>query len=318
MTQIPSYGEIISLVFPVLLILLIGVFVRAGSLINQSTTTHLPKLVIYLLYPCLLLDTTLSSNALKDFKNLFLAPLFGFLCVAIGVLLSYLLLKKAFKQETPHRAFAFTTGIFNFSYIPIPICIALFDTNTLAVLMTFCVGVELAIWSIGIFILTGKREEKAWKQFINPPLITLLIAIPIVITQTQEYIPQPLLTSIDLLGASSIPIGLLAIGATLYDLGKNTFNSIRIKPCIWSVILRCGVFPVLFISFALFFPVGNELQNVLLLQAAMPCGIFPIVIAKHYSSDSSLSFQIVVATTAFSLITAPAWLHFGIRLASNG
>lgn len=317
MTEIPSYLELLLLVAPVFLLILVGVFIRSLGLIDKITTSHLPKLVIYVLYPCLLLKTTLSSDSLENVRNIILAPVMGFLTVAIGIIASYLLLKKAFKQETAHRAFAFTTGTFNYGYIPLPLCLALFDSGTLAVLMAFCVGVEIAIWSIGIRILTGRAEDKPWKQFINPPLITLIIAIPILITSSQSYIPSPIMNTVDALAASAIPLGLLAIGATLVDLGKAALNTIRLKPCIWSIMMRCGILPVFFITLAVFVPLTRELQNVLLLQAAMPCAIFPIVICKHYSSDSSLSFQIVIATTLAGALTIPAWLHFGLNLISN-
>lgn len=305
------------MVAPVFLMILVGVIIRGSNLIDKITTTYLPKIVIYVLYPCLLLRTILSSNSLENPKNLLLAPVAGFLCISIGIALSYFLLKKGFKQETPHRAFAFTTGIFNYGYIPLPLCLGLFGENTLAVLMAFSVGVELAIWTVGILFLTGHAEGKWWKHILNPPLITLLIAIPIVMTGTTHIIPIPVYNTVSSIADSAIPIGLIAIGANLFDLGKSVFQNIRIKPCIWSILIRCGILPVLFISVAIFVPLTLEIQQVLIIQAAMPCGIFPIVICRHFSSDSSLSFQIVLATTIIGVITVPAWLHLGLNLIST-
>jgi predicted permease len=56
-----------------------------------------------------------------------------------------------------------------------------------------------------------------------------------------------------------------------------------------------------------------ELKRVILIQAAMPAGIMPIVLARHYGGETGVAIRIVLATTIASVITMPLWIHLGIR-----
>jgi malate permease and related proteins len=47
-------------------------------------------------------------------------------------------------------------------------------------------------------------------------------------------------------------------------------------------------------------------------QAAMPAGILPIVIAKHYGGRPITAVQVVLGSTAIGLFTVPLWLRVGL------
>ena len=65
--------------------------------------------------------------------------------------------------------------------------------------------------------------------------------------------------------------------------------------------------------FAAFVPgLSTELRQVIVVQAAMPAGIMPIVLARHYAGDSGVAIRIVLGTTLASVLTMPLWIHAGI------
>jgi predicted permease len=55
-----------------------------------------------------------------------------------------------------------------------------------------------------------------------------------------------------------------------------------------------------------------ELKRVLVIQAAMPSGVFPIVLARHYGGQPLTAVQIVLGTTALGILTIPLWLRVGL------
>jgi len=61
-------------------------------------------------------------------------------------------------------------------------------------------------------------------------------------------------------------------------------------------------------------PCSVELRQVIVVQAAMPCAMFPIILCKLYKGDTAMAVQIVIATTALSLLTIPYWISFGLRI----
>jgi predicted permease len=73
-----------------------------------------------------------------------------------------------------------------------------------------------------------------------------------------------------------------------------------------------------FLVFARFVPLTLELKRVLVIQAAMPAGMLPLVIARHYGGQPLTAAQIIVATTALGLVLIPLWLAFGLHWVGVG
>ena len=81
-----------------------------------------------------------------------------------------------------------------------------------------------------------------------------------------------------------------------------------------AVLLRIGVLPVLFLLLAKYLPASVELKRVIVLKAAMPAAVFPIVIARHYQGDPAIAMRMVIGTSVVGLMTIPLWIRFGMHL----
>jgi len=68
----------------------------------------------------------------------------------------------------------------------------------------------------------------------------------------------------------------------------------------------------LILAAAKWLPLSVELKRVLVVQAAMPAGVMPIIIARHYGGQPLTAVQIVLGTTILALITIPLWLRLGL------
>jgi predicted permease len=77
-------------------------------------------------------------------------------------------------------------------------------------------------------------------------------------------------------------------------------------------VVRLGIFPVLILAAAKWLPLSIELKRVLVVQAAMPAGLMPIIIARHYGGQPLTAVQIVLGTTVLALLTIPLWLKAGL------
>ena len=85
--------------------------------------------------------------------------------VAVGVGLARLFARVAGLQTKPEqRTFAFLTGLQNYAYLTIPLCFTLFDSGTTGVLFVHNVGTEIAMWTLGIAVLTGSGLSGGWKK----------------------------------------------------------------------------------------------------------------------------------------------------------
>jgi predicted permease len=50
----------------------------------------------------------------------------------------------------------------------------------------------------------------------------------------------------------------------------------------------------------------------MIVQAAMPAGVMPLVIAQHYGGRPLTAVQIVIGTTALGIFLIPLWLRLGL------
>lgn len=113
------------------------------------------------------------------------------------------------------------------------------------------------------------------------------------------------------LGSGAFPLALVVTGAIMIDMVHAERPSLRVA--LGGTILRLGVIPMIILSAAKFLPLALELKQVLIVQAAMPAAMSPLLIAKLYGGRPGIAAQIIVVTTAISLLTIPAVIAFGTR-----
>jgi predicted permease len=307
---------IFSALMPIFFIIFAGFIARRLGWLNQEADRSLMTVVINLLYPTFIFSLILGNDALRDPANIVLPPLVGLTSIVAGFGIIMLLARKLkIGDQRECRTFAFTTGIYNYGYFPIPIIALLFNRETMGVLLVYNVGVEIAMWTLGVgFILSANDPKPIWRRLLSGPVIAILIAVPMNWLRLDQHLPNFAFESINLLGQCAIPLGLLLIGATFADLAKGVHIFERRHVPIYAVIMRLGIFPIIFIFFALLFPFPPELKAVMVIQAAMPCGVFPIVLARQFNGSPEIALKVVLATTIVSIVTTPLWISFGLHL----
>ena len=312
--MVPGYWSLLALVLPVFAVIAAGAAARRAAWLKPEADESLLKLVVNLLYPCLIFDHVLGNEALRTPGNLLYGPLLGFASMAFGIVLAYAVARRAgFATGAGLRTFAFSVGIFNYGYMAIPLVEELFGRDTLGVLFVFNVGCEAAIWTVGILMLAGVSFRDGWRRVLNPPVYALGLAVVLNLSGGAEWLPQILRTSIRMIGQCAVPLGLLVIGATLveYLAAPRALVDRKVTPLACG--LRLGVIPLAMLGAAVWAPIPLELREVLVVQAAMPAGILPIVIAKHHGGRPLTAVQVVLGTTAVGLFVVPLWLTLGLR-----
>jgi len=179
-------------------------------------------------------------------------------------------------------------------------------------LFVFNLGVEVALWSVGIRTLTGGRAQPgAWKKMISPPVIAIVLGVVLNQLGGGTWMPQPIMKAFDFLGAASIPIALIITGALLAD--NTSWETLRsgIKTAVAAVALRNLALPLLFLLLAGWFTKPVELQNVLITQSAMPSAMAPLMLARYYQVNPIPALLVIVSTTLMCVVTTPIWITVG-------
>lgn len=307
--------QVLGAVLPVFGIIVVGFSLRKLEWLTTEADQSLLRVNINLLYPCLILDAALGNPALARLSNLLLAPVVGFGTVAAGMALGLAARKCCGLQNDARaaRTFAATLGIYNYSYVPVPLSILLFGAGTTGVLFVHNVGVETAMWTLGVMLFRGTGIGRDWRQIVSAPLVAILLALLFNATGLNTALPRPLLTGVHWLGQCAIPMALILVGAVVADHFSGLRSDWGWRVVVAAVVLRLGLLPLGFLLLAKFLPASLELKQVIVLEAAMPSAVFPIIMSRHYQGDPATALRVVLGTSLLSLITLPLWIQFGLK-----
>ena len=308
-----EYLPLLAAVAPVFIVILAGYIIRRLGWLTAEADASLLRVIVNLLYPCLILDTILGNSALEKTGNVLLAPIVGFSTVALGYAVCYLA-APLFGAGEPvqRRTFAFTAGIYNYGYLAIPIAQKNFGSETSGVLFIHNLGVEVALWTVGIMLISGAARSGGWRQILNGPVIAILSAAGLHFAGARYWMPSVALTAIHNMGVTAIPLGLILSGAIFADQMPALSARGGMASTVGACILRLGALPLIMLAIARWLPCPVELRHVILIQAAMPCALIPVMLSKLYGGDPAASLRIVLVTSIFGLLTIPFWIQWGM------
>jgi predicted permease len=304
-----TYASLLAAVTPTFVVLACGFALRRFHGLRPEADSSLLTVAVNFLYPCFIADTVINSTAISDVRTVAIAPLTGFslllLCFGIALLCTRLL---RLKSPQPARTFAFSSAIPNWGYLPIPIVQQLFGKDTTGMLFVFNIGLELALWSFGIWLLSG---SSSWRHVLTIPFFAILGALALNFAHAADWLPRVALDSLHYLGQAAIPLSLLLTGATLADSVTALRDDRRTAVTIAGCLVHAALLPPIFLAAAHWLPVSLDLKRVLAVQAAMPCAMVPVLLSRHFRGDIGTAVQIVLASTVFGLVTIPFWLRIG-------
>jgi predicted permease len=267
----------------------------------------------------LILDKSLGNPALRQLGNLILAPAIGFAAVGLGILVA-LAARPLHGLRDPRQArtFALCVGMYNYGYVPLPLALLLFDQATAGVLFLHIIGVEMAMWTLGVMVLSGSGIGRDWRKLVNGPLVAIVAAVTLNGLGWETHVPAVGVTMLHWLGQCAIPLALVLIGAVMADHLAEFRPASGWRVVSSAVLLRIGLLPIVFLLAARYLPITLELKRVLVLEAAMPAAVFPIIMSRHYNGDPPTAMRVVLATSVVGLVTIPLWIRFGMRFVGLG
>ena len=155
-----NFANILFAAISVFLIVGIGCCTRIFNVLNDESEKSIMKLVVNVLYPCFIISHVPGNQALQQIDIVTSAIAAGFGLTVVALLISKSL-GHAMKIDPIDgiNTFCVATAIQNYGFIPIPLIKALFGESaneTLGVLFVHNLGLELAMWTIAIVLLSGR------------------------------------------------------------------------------------------------------------------------------------------------------------------
>lgn len=308
----PSYFSILSATLPVFLVMGIGfAFHRRGRL-GEEVEVGVMKLGLNLLFPCFILTLVPGNPALKTISSAFWAIGLGFFLVVLGIGIAWLVgVLGGIRKGEGQKTFAISAGIQNYGFLTLPIVVSLFPNNPGPAGLVFVhgIGVEIAMWTVGLSVMSGKA---GFKSILNGPFIAVTCALILNYTGLFRFIPEIATTTMEMLGRCAVPMAIFMIGATVGRFFSEGIFQDALRVSLLSILVRLGLVSCVILAAAKLLPSPPDLQRLLVVQAAMPAAVFPIVLARLFGGKPQVAIQVVLATSLASIFTAPLVIAWGL------
>jgi hypothetical protein len=306
-----SPAVVLQSVLPVYLLLIAGAVLRKTGILRREYDDGIMGLFYTVMLPAFILDKILGSSILKTDSVVAWAVLLGFGFIMVGILIGMVVGRMmGLERGNGMRTFALASGCQNFGFTAVPVVETLWGGGALALLFVHNIGVEIAMWTVGVIMMSGEKGMK-WKRLLNGPIIAVAIGLVLVMLHLDGYFTGPARKAMSMIGVGAFPIAILITGCTMIDLVVSERPTWKIT--LGSALVRLVLTPLAILSAAKFLPIPNELRQVLIVQAAMPAGMTAILLARIYNGRPAIAVQIVIATTALSFITLPWIITWGCQ-----
>ena len=294
--------------------IIIGFILSKWKFLPDNSATVLSKLENFVLVPALVLGTFIKNCNLSVLSSMWKLLLLGFALVALFVAVSFLFAKLCFKENYLRKIATYGLAFSNFGFMGNAVMSAVFpDIFFEYTIFTLPFWFMIYLWGAPVLLISGSSEgekvplKQRLKSFLNPMLIAMFIGLIIGLTGLGPYIPDAVVSVIDVSGSCMSPLAMLLTGLTI---GKIDVLALLKK---WRLYLTSAikllVYPLLFLGIALLLPhnafFSATFFKCAMCVAAMPMGLNTIVIPAAYGKDTSDAAGLALVSHLFSVGTIP-------------
>lgn len=293
-----------SIIIPIFIIILIGLFSKRVSLINENFIKTSSAVVFYISLPASLYLTISKSEFSTIFNLKLVAIVVG---VTIVSFFTGILLSKIFCNEKAQQG-AFIQSAMRGNLAILGMVIigkALSDES-------YVQGAGLLVFLIPLYnffsvlVLTrdvegehkGLRILNQLKKLLKNPLL-ISIFLGLVSSYFKFQLPELLKIPLSNLSKMTLPLALLGIGGTLHLEGLKQ----RLKPVIGITLSKLLLIPFMALVAAYFWGVTGEDLAVLFILTGSPTALASFAMASAMDNDTALTADGITITTLFSLLT---------------
>ncbi|MBW7957734.1 MAG: AEC family transporter [Deltaproteobacteria bacterium] len=284
--------KVLSIVFPVFSIIGLGYLFASFRKISLEPIIDV---LLYLTIPALVVSSL-------SHKKLVIADLavvsLSALVVVLGTGVLAFLYLKAIKREDL-RGFYLPAMFMNSGNMSFPLALLAFGPEGLSVAILYYIAISILVYSLGIYIAKGKGGLS--EMFRLPLIYSAVLAIALNVAEVR--MPEPLLTTFDMLGAATIPIMQVALGYRLYS-ARLAYPGISLA----GTAIRIGGGVAVAWGVVSLFGIEGLNQQIILLSSGMPAAVINFVVSHRYQVNSDLVASTVALSTLVSVFTTPVLL----------
>ena len=292
---------------PVFLLILAGALLHRWLVPEDGHWVGVERLVYYVLFPALLIQTLAGA----DLAAVPVARMGTALATAILVMTALCLaLRIPLARRLNVNGAAFTS-IFQGAtrwqtFVALAVADNLYGVNGVALAAVAVVAMIPLLNVINVWVLAHYAAPRRpdWREVLraivkNPLIWACLIGGAL--NPVAAFVPAPIGAVVDLLGRSSLPVGLLLVGS-----GLNAATLMRPRaPAFLATSLKLVVMPAVAVAFGVVLGLRGSSLVVVACCASVPSASNAYVLARQMGGDAPLMAEILTLQTLVAMVTMP-------------
>ena len=295
-----------SNVLVTLLYIIPGFICCKTKIAKADHLSTLSAILVYVCSPCMVVNSFMQIE--RTPRMLGQIMLFFVVSLAIQTVLTFILygifLKKFHDVKYRMLTVSFGLGIAGFYGIPIIKALLPGNPEVACFACVYIVGMNMLTFTIGAYCLTGDKKRMTLKKaFLNPPFISLLVALVLYAVNFSGIMPELLGGALDLLNRTTTPLCMIILGIRLASVSfKKLFTRVYVY-----IICACKllIFPFACLAIVYFLPLSPVFKAAMFILGGTPCAAVMLNIAEMYDGETELAANCVLLSTLLCVFTIP-------------
>ncbi len=301
------FGETALTVLVMLLYGIPGFILVKVKAVKPESISAFAKALLFVYQPCLTLYSFQKVTYTPElFRNMGIFIGISAL-MQIGFLMFFFLLLRKKYDDTRYRIFTVASTFGNVGFLGVPLLEALLPQfpEAVAYSSVFIISMNLICWTFGSFIITGNKKFFSIKKLIlNPPILTLFVALPLFFAKIS--LPTPLMNGVTAAAKTTAPLCMLILGMRFATVKKNEF--FQDKMVYLNTAIKLLVFPMVGYLITHWMPIDYAMKATLFILCCCPTASVVLNLSEIYDNGQRFAANVVLMTTLFTIITIPLLL----------
>lgn len=289
-----------SSVLTLLIMMIVGfVLAKKKMLINQ-TLTQLSTVLMCVVNPALVINTFLNENRdISTVRNMLSAAAVLAGTYVIQGLLMILFFRRQPEENRGVSRFASIYG--NVGFMGVPLIQSVLGAAGMVTTVMSLAVFNIAIWTHGQKLVAGKGKISLRKVFLNPGIISLVIAL--ILFASGVKLPVPVRSAVGYISSLNTPLAMVVIGAQMAAV--NLPELLRDVRLFGVAAVKLLLLPAL--TMVLLLPLGLDpvIYTAVVILSGCPAAGASSLMCQMAGKDSAYAARLVTFTTIFSIVTLP-------------
>lgn len=288
-----------------------GLILTKKGVFSKDTSKLFSKLVVNISLPLMMI----VNIPMRFTKEKLFESLNGIIVAFLSILIAYVIAvvtAHVFKIDEDKKGifyvmFAFSNSIF----IGLPVNLSLFGEDSATYVFLFYLANTSLFWTLGVYYIrkSGSNVSKSFskldslRKIFSPPFIGFLIGILLVLFEID--LPGFISNSFRYIGNLTTPLSMFFIGIVI-----SSINIRDMKLDLTSSLILIGkllVAPFVMLLCLKLFELPHLLENVFIIEAAMPIITQAALVSEFYGANSKYVSYMVGLSTVLMIVIIPVY-----------